>query len=590
MARVAWAILVLLTLAVFALAIPALYARQSAPPERIAAGLAQLGIPIALYTAYWTALHVVFAVVCFGTAAVIVRRRSNDHMALFISLFLVLLGGANAPLTEALTWRYPAMAVPVTLIFFLAAACLVRFFFSFPDGRLVPRWTRGPFFAWAAVFLVALLLPRGSAGESPPLVALLLFLAGLGSGMAAQVYRYARVSGPVQRRKTRLVLFGVAVFVVGQTVGTLILELPPPLGSSETAAVVLVLVSLALVVVAAAAIPLSIGVAVVRHQLWDIDIVVNRTLVYGALTGCVVGIYVLVVSGLGALVQGIGDPVVGLLATGVAAALFQPLRERLQRGVDRLLYGPRPDPYAVISHLDRRLGATLEDLQRSRERLVTAREEERRRLRRDLHDGLGPRLAGLTLRLETAREQLARDAETEALLADLAERTREAIADIRGLVYELRPPALDDLGLVSALREQAAQYEAGGVDIAVDSSDDDLRHLPAAVEVAAYRIVQEALTNVVRHSGARRCTVRLARAGGALCVEIEDDGRGVESGARAGVGLASMRERAEELGGTCTIDRLAARGTRVRALLPCRAPDRSEPPGREDVGLRGRDV
>lgn len=590
MARAAWAVLVPLTLVVFALAIPALYARRGAPPEPIAADLAELGIPSALYAAYWTGLHVVFAAVSFATAAAIVRRRANDPMALFVSLFLALLGGANAPLTEALVWRYPATAVPVTLIFFLTAACLVIFFFVFPDGRLVPRWTRGPFLAWAAVFLVALLLPRGSAGESPPLVAALLFLGGLGSGMAAQIYRYARVSGPVQQRKTRWVLFGVAVFVVGQTVGALVLELPLSLGSSESAAVVRVLVSLTLVVVAALAIPLSIGVAVLRHRLWDIDVVVNRTLVYGALTGCVVGIYVLVVGGLGTLVQGIGDPVVGLLATGVAAALFQPLRERLQRGVDRLLYGPKPDPYAVISHLDRRLGATLEDLQRSRERLVTAREEERRRLRRDLHDGLGPRLAGLTLRLETAREHLARDAEAEALLADLAERTREAIADIRGLVYELRPPALDDLGLVSALGEQAAQYEAGGVSIAVEASDDELRHLPAAVEVAAYRIVQEAMTNVVRHSGARRCTVRLALASGALCLEIEDDGRGVEPHARAGVGLASMRERAEELGGTCTIDRLATGGTRVRALLPCRVPDGGDPPGREHVGVRGTDV
>jgi signal transduction histidine kinase len=210
-----------------------------------------------------------------------------------------------------------------------------------------------------------------------------------------------------------------------------------------------------------------------------------------------------------------------------------------------------------------------EDLQRSRERLVSAREEERRRLRRDLHDGVGPRLAALTLKIETARNRLDHDPASQDLLSDLAERAREAVADVRRSVHALRPPVLDDLGLVPALRETAAQYEGNGLSISVEALD-DLSPLPAAVEVAAYRIAQEASANVVRHASARSCAVRfdLDEETGVLRLEVEDDGRGVGEDPGSGVGLSSMRERAEELGGTCVVGPSPAGGMRVRAELP----------------------
>jgi signal transduction histidine kinase len=197
---------------------------------------------------------------------------------------------------------------------------------------------------------------------------------------------------------------------------------------------------------------------------------------------------------------------------------------------------------------------------------VTAREEERRRLRRDLHDGLGPRLAGLILRIETARNLLAHEPLADPLLTDLQEQTEAAIAEIRRLVYALRPPALDQLGLVSALREQATACSAQGLRVVVDAPE-QLPPLPAAVEVAAYRIALEALTNVVRHAQAHTCCIRLSLAD-ALQLEITDDGRGLPAEVRAGVGLTSMQERAAELGGTWSIERLAEHGTRVLARLP----------------------
>ena len=207
------------------------------------------------------------------------------------------------------------------------------------------------------------------------------------------------------------------------------------------------------------------------------------------------------------------------------------------------------------------------DLRRSRERLVLAREEERRRLRRDLHDGLGPTLAGLTLTLAAAREYLPRDpTATDTLLQELAKQVQGAVTDIRRLVYELRPPTLDDLGLIGALRDQAARYAHGGLQIAVEAPD-ALDPLPAAVEVAAYRIGMEALTNVVRHAHAHICTLTVQRDSN-LVLTISDDGCGLPVAPVLGIGVRSMRERAEELGGSCTIEARPEGGTLVVACLP----------------------
>jgi signal transduction histidine kinase len=209
------------------------------------------------------------------------------------------------------------------------------------------------------------------------------------------------------------------------------------------------------------------------------------------------------------------------------------------------------------------------ELQRSRENLVNTREEERRRLRRDLHDGVGPQLAALMLELETASDLVSDNHEASALMAKLSKRAREIVSDVRRSVHALRPPALDELGLVEALREEASKYSLAGLRVSVEYSE-ELSELPAAVEVACYRIAQEALANVVRHAGASHCSIRirLDEEAGALSVEIEDDGRGIREDDRAGVGMSSMRERTEELGGWCTVESVEGGGTLVRALLP----------------------
>jgi two-component system NarL family sensor kinase len=474
------------------------------------------------------------------------------------------------------------------------------------------------------------------------------------------------VQDPALRRGLRRVARTVflAAAIVGPTGPVAVILLGHPLIERNLATLTLVLV------------PFSLAVAIVRDQLFDLGLIVNRTLVYGGLTASIVLIYVVVVGALSALVQGSGNLVVALLATGAAAALFEPLRERLQQSVNRLMYGDRDDPHAVLSRLGARLetaldpevvlptivetvaqalkvpaawirmrrgeawpvlasygveagagpsGGSLElplvygaetlgylvvaprapgepftradrslledvahqagvaahavhltdDLRRSREHLVAAREEERRRIRRDLHDGLGPALASLTLKLTAARNLVDRDPRAaKALLSELKTQSQTAIADIRRLVYDLRPPALDELGLVFAIREHAVRCAGSSALQVVVDAPEHLPTLPAAVEVAAYRIALEAITNVVRHADARHCLVRLRVDTTALWLEVIDDGRGISANRTTGVGLASMRERVAELSGSCSIDAVETGGTRVLAVLNMPRPER----------------
>ncbi|MGZ4538278.1 MAG: sensor histidine kinase [Blastococcus sp.] len=227
----------------------------------------------------------------------------------------------------------------------------------------------------------------------------------------------------------------------------------------------------------------------------------------------------------------------------------------------------------LVHDLARQLGAALHarrlrtDLQHARERLVLAREEERRRLRRELHDGVGPALAGLGFKLETARLLLPPGASAAARqLGTVREELRRTVTDVRRVVEGLRPPALDELGLVGACA-QAVERLTDGSGVLAEIDADAVPPLPAAVEVAAYRIVVEGVTNAVRHAGARRCTVRLAVDGAWLVIDVSDDGSGLLPSPRAGSGLVIMRERAEELGGALTLDG-TGRGLTVHAGLP----------------------
>ena len=567
----------------------------------------------------------------------------------------------NTPLVETLPaeWKWLAQGIQ-----FLDSVCFPLFFYLFPDGQFVPAWTRWLVFGVALEWGTMIFFPN----LPPPLAALsaLGFFLLVGSMVLAQVIRYRRVSNQAQRQQTKWVVYGIAVALSGFLVLLGLFVFLFPQLEPFTQLIPFTIGDLLLLLI-----PCSISFAVLRYRLWDIDLIINRTLVYGALTASIVGIYALVVGYFGLAFQVSGSPVVSILATGLIAVLFQPLRSRLQGQVNRLMYGERDHPYAVITRLGKLLETTMapdailptsveavaralklpyaaitlkqEDefvlaasygtvkdelvhfplvyqaeqigelllaprgpserftpadrallgdlarqtgvaahavrltadlkhltmtLQEARERLVTAREEERRRLRRDLHDGLGPTLGHLTLQLDGVHDLIAQDpASAQAQVIQVKTHVQDALEDIRRLVYELRPPVLDELGLVTALREQAAQYHpTSGLAVTVEAGA-ALPELSAAVEVAVYRIALEALTNVVRHAQARTCRITLTVTD-ALILDIEDDGQGLPDNLKAGIGLLSMRERAAELGGTCVLEVGPERGTRVRARLP----------------------
>jgi signal transduction histidine kinase len=688
--RAVWMVVAVLTLGFFAAGVPSEFAVFSTVCQGVCTSgqlspfglqaLQDLGLSLHFYATYAVVLDVLFAAVYAAVAAAIFWRKPADRMALLASFALLTFGAANFPDTmNVLAAEHPSLWWPVALLNFLGAASFGLLLYLFPDGRFVPRWTRWVALAWIAWQLPKYWFPGWAASDLnswPGWLAVAVWVVALGTVVYAQAYRYRRISGAVRRRQIKWVVFGISVAVlVFLGIAILLSAFAPAPTSPGTLATILV--GYALVYAGMLLIPLSIGVAVLRQHLWDIDLIINRTLVYGALSVSVVLLYVLVAGGLGALLQSRGNLIVSLLATGLAAVLFQPLRYCLQRAVNHLMYGERDDPYAVLSHLGKRLESTLvpnavlpavattlkealklpyaeiqlkredgfetvahagetadgvlrlplvyggesvgrlvlgprageegfsdaerrlledlahqigasahaalmtdhalrlsSDLQRSRERLVEAREEERRRLRRDLHDGLGPRLSGQALTIDAVRALMRRDPDAaEELLFELKADAQDAVADIRRLVYGLRPPALDDLGLLGALRETAEQYATKGLRVSVEIPK-TLPPLSAAVEVAAYRIAQEAMTNVSRHAGGETCTVSLAiDEPSALRLEIRDDGIGIaeqqaNSTVHAGVGLTSMRERASELGGSLLVETLPEGGTLVRARLP----------------------
>ncbi|MFU8872796.1 histidine kinase [Micromonospora sp. SL4-19] len=231
-----------------------------------------------------------------------------------------------------------------------------------------------------------------------------------------------------------------------------------------------------------------------------------------------------------------------------------------------------PADLGLIRSLARQVGPAVqavllhEDLLRSRAEVIALREDERRRLRRDLHDGLGPALAAIGLKAGLAAREVPPESAARGMLSEISSEVKSSLADVQRLVEALRPPALDELGLVGAVRSRAATLSG---ELEIDVSGPAVgAQLPAAVETAAYRIAVEAITNAVRHSGGTRCVVSIATADGAVEVTVRDDGQGLGPARRAGVGLRSMQERAAEVGGVLAVRSPTAAGTVVHAWLP----------------------
>jgi signal transduction histidine kinase len=643
--------------------------------------LRRLGITRRFAIGYVMASEILFAVICAAIGLIIFWRRSDDWMALLASLtFILLLLGVSLPvnsLWDSLAgtrygplfelWLWLSMILPPVL------------FYLFPNGKFVPRLTMVLAVIMLLWTILQILYPALSPFHMTQRNTMLAFFPILGTGGLALLYRYSFQSDAIQRRQILWIVWGALAAVAGLVLQILFVGMD----LFQTPQIFTDFVIYPFGQLLKLLLPVSVVFAIRRYRLWDINILINRALVYSTLTTLVIGIYVLAVGVLGETIQSNGNWLVSILATGLIAVLVQPLRDRLQRGVNRMMYGERDDPITVLSRLGQRLEGTLApdavlpslvetvaqtlklpyvaieaadqrldsqpapdlsstnlpaptiaygepvadvirfpliyqsetigqlivapraggealspmdrhmlqniahqagmamhavnltaDLQRSRQRLVTTREEERRRLRRDLHDGLGPNLASQGLKL-AAVKQLLENNPTAAipLLDQIMEQNKSTVVDVRRLVYGLRPPALDELGLVAAIRDYVAGTDRNGsLQIEIAEPPDGLPPLSAAVEVAAYRIILEALTNVIRHAEAKHCAIRFSVSPNGssedLQIEIKDDGKGMPQAHRAGVGLRSMRERAEELGGMCVVESNERQGTCVSVSVP----------------------
>lgn len=653
LARLAWAVLTVLSLSLYVMRIP---------------HRAALVAPPSAYFVAWELPLVIFWVL---VSAIILWRTETSRWTFFVAAMLTTYGPSYMQDGRTLELLPPVLSVVAGVLHQFGGWAMFAFCFLFPDGKPVPKhffWVLVP--AWAVIAAPAFYFPDSpySLYQWPPLVSTSIVNGLLVVGIASQVYRFRTTTSKVVQQQSKWVAFGIVMVAAGNMVG---LTARMYLWGEPA----LLFTFDAISHVAHATVPLTILVAIMRYRLWEIDRIINRALVYLALTGAIALIYTLV-AGWAGFLFGEQSQLGPLIGTGLIAFLFMPLRDWLRAAINRLMYGERDNPTAVLARLGTQLEANLapeqvpptvvktvveslrvpyaalllagdetyrlaaeagspvpewervpfplldqgeqvgllvvglregeegfhsadmhllqglarqagqavhtirlnQALQRSREQLVTAREEERRRLRNDLHDGLGPALSGYAMTVAAARRQV--DSQPEAskeMLLQLEHNLQGSVQEVRRLIYNLRPPLLDDLGLVGALRRSAGEFQRAGLAVQVVAPE-NMEPLPAAAEVAAYRISQEALNNVVKHAHATQVTISLTvveqagpGSGRRLSMTVVDNGRGIDPNRTAGVGLSSMRERAAELGGACTVTRDEQGGTRVTAWVPLAA-------------------
>lgn len=631
-------------------------------------------------------LHVgidLFFFCCFASvAALIMLLKPKDTIGSITSFMLIAFVFGDLIYRQ---WAGSDFLVP----FAQSAGILgfMGFALLFPTGRITRGWL-----VWTAVvaFLVRYLpdylpLPALHTDKWPLGLSLGWLIIFFGTLAYSQYTQYRDNASADSRQAIRRVAFGFIGAFAALICVNLTLVVWPELYRSDTfwldLAVRLTILP----------IPVSLGFALLKNRLWGVPPIVRRSAVYAALLLILFGVYMVTVWYLGLVFQS-RSGFHALIATGLVAILFSPLKDYVEKLINRLIYGKRENPVSFLIGLGDRLkepyspeqvlgtvvatvkdmlqlphasitilvngreqeaamagssreprairfplvmggellgslyvlprspdeplgkadlkllqllaresarivhglkqsldiGRLMKELQASREKLIFAREEERRAIRNNLHDDLAPRLASLALTASAAGEFIRKNPpRAETIVTELESDIRVIVSDIREFVHNLRPPALDQYGLVQAIRQRADRLmyvrnvHGGHPDkIRFDVlGPTELPPLPAAVEVAVYRIVSEAIVNVVKHARATTCTITLAMQTDSqtdeLYVEIKDDGIGISDVNRAatesrdsGVGLTSIRERAAELGGRSRITSAEGGGTQVAAWLP----------------------
>jgi signal transduction histidine kinase len=601
------------------------------------------------------------------------------HKTLFGGTFSAWLG----------SWLFdPPLALLVTLVLLL-----------FPDGRLPsPRWRLVGWLSAASVIVASVgtalgAIPRSAnfvvdsggvvdtssrIGPDVQALSILAFAFGVVC-LAGLIVRFRRSRGQ-ERQQLKWFTYGGVVFVAGVVVSVVSVIGP---GNNNAPGWANAIQQLSTV-----AVPIAIAIAVLKYRLYDIDVVISRTLVYGLLAAFITAVYVGIAVGVGSLIGSGGQPnlVLSIIATAIVAVAFQPVRERLQKVANRLVYGKRATPYEVLSQFSERVAETyaadealprmarvlaegtgaecsqvwlrsgdaihpaaswpetdgasparepvlvrgqlmpdlggqeavpvrhhgellgaltitkrqgesltpieaklmddlahqaglvlknvgltkdlqarLEDLRASRQRLVAAQDDERRRLERNLHDGAQQHLVALKVKLGLVEMLISRDPQkAAATIGELKHDADEALETLRDLARGIYPPLLADKGLVAALRSQA-----GKATLPVHVDADGVGRYQQDVEAALYFCTLEALQNVQKYAAASAVQVSLREDGEQLLVEVVDDGRGFDVAAmKRGSGLSNMEDRLDALGGSLEIESSPGKGTRIRARLP----------------------
>jgi signal transduction histidine kinase len=586
-------------------------------------------------------------------------------------------------------------------MFFLGIGFVTFVLLLFPTGSLPSRRWRPV--AWAAAAaIVAWVLGnafaptlissgpppvRNPLGVTGPAGHVFNVLGGAGAalivatGLAAivsLVFRYRR-AGTVEREQLKWL-----VYAGGLIVAALVVTVPiAPFLSQNDANNLQNATSSGSI----ALVPIAIGIAIFRYHLYDIDVVINKTLVYGLLAAFITGVYVAIVVGIGSLAQRGARPSLGLsiVATAVVAVAFQPVRERVQRLANRLVYGRRATPYEVLADFAGRMAGTyavedllpqmarilaegtgaaradvwlrsgdifhdgavwppgglpqpparatqadapacpadrilpvrhqgevlgalsvskrpgealtptedrlltdlaarvglvlknaglreqllarLEEIRASRQRLVAAQDEERRRIERNIHDGAQQQLVALAIKLSLTESMIGTDTDGEReLLAELRQDAADAVEDLRDLARGIYPPLLASRGLAAALAAQARKSP-----VPASVTGDGVGRYPQDVEAAVYFCVLEALQNVAKYACASSAQVQLAASGHDLVFEVSDDGAGFDPGSEAyGTGLQGMADRLQAHGGSLDVRSAPGAGTTILGRLPCR--------------------
>jgi hypothetical protein len=369
LARASWLVFAVVMAGLVIMAVPARYQQlvtvSPAAATNVgqllpagAAAVARLGLSVGGYAAYLTAIEAVAAIVFFAVAALIFVGRSRDGLALLVATALILLV-LILPLVTVLDVEGAAWRGPIRVLRVAAVGSLPLLLFLFPDGRFVPSWTRWLVLGWGLYVLATLAWPQlqaplsfGQALRPDQILWISWDMLWAGAAVLSQVYRYNRVSTPMQRQQTKWVVFGFAVFFAAGSAGIALL-IVAPFKIDNSLTVLARLAGPALILAGVAVLPLSIGISILRYRLWDIDIIIRRTLVYSVLTGLLALVYFVSVIGLqqvfGLLTGQSQSTLVTVLSTLAIAGLFVPLRARVQATIDQRLYRRKYDAVHTLA-------------------------------------------------------------------------------------------------------------------------------------------------------------------------------------------------------------------------------------------------